>query len=134
MAPVLTTVTATVHLVRTDLVNWTIVADGSGVLLIDAGFPGSRDDVLTSLRSLGFTPGDVTAILLTHAHIDHLGAAIWFAGTHATPVYCHPREGGHARRLAGGVPPPRRQNARPQGARGEQRRRRGPPHHRHETP
>ena len=98
MAPVLTTVTATVHLVRTDLVNWTIVADGSGVLLIDAGFPGSRDDVLTSLRSLGFTPGDVTAILLTHAHIDHLGAAIWFAGTHATPVYCHPREVGHARR------------------------------------
>jgi glyoxylase-like metal-dependent hydrolase (beta-lactamase superfamily II) len=98
MAPVLTAVTATVHLARTELVNWTIVADGSGVLLIDAGFPGSRDDVLTSLRSLGFTSADVGAILLTHAHIDHLGAAIWFAKTHGTPVYCHPAEVAHARR------------------------------------
>ena len=98
MAPVLTAVTATVHLVRTELVNWTIVADGSGVLLIDAGFPGSRDDVLTSLRSLGFTSADVGAILLTHAHIDHLGAAIWFAHTHGTPVYCHPAEVAHAHR------------------------------------
>ena len=98
MAPVLTAVTATVHLARTELVNWTIVADGSGVLLIDAGFPGSRDDVLTSLRSLGFTSADVGAILLTHAHIDHLGAAIWFAHTHGTPVYCHPAEVAHAHR------------------------------------
>lgn len=98
MAPVLTTVTATVHLVRTDLVNWTIVADGSRVMLIDAGFPGSRDDVLASLRSLGCTPGDVSAILLTHAHIDHLGAAIWFAATHDTPVYCHAAEVAHAQR------------------------------------
>jgi glyoxylase-like metal-dependent hydrolase (beta-lactamase superfamily II) len=98
MAPVLTAVTATVHLARTELVNWTIVADGSGVMLIDAGFPGSRDDVLTSLRSLGFTSADVGAILLTHAHIDHLGAAIWFAHTHGTPVYCHPAEVAHAHR------------------------------------
>jgi len=98
MAPVLTAVTATVHLARTELVNWTIVADGSGVMLIDAGFPGSRDDVLTSLRSLGFTSADVGAILLTHAHIDHLGSAIWFAHTHGTPVYCHPAEVAHARR------------------------------------
>jgi glyoxylase-like metal-dependent hydrolase (beta-lactamase superfamily II) len=98
MAPVLTAVTATVHLARTELVNWTIVADGSGVMLIDAGFPGSRDDVLTSLRSLGFTSADVGAILLTHAHIDHLGSAIWFAHTHGTPVYCHPAEVAHAHR------------------------------------
>jgi glyoxylase-like metal-dependent hydrolase (beta-lactamase superfamily II) len=40
----------------------------------------------------------VGAILLTHAHIDHLGSAIWFAHTHGTPVYCHPAEVAHARR------------------------------------
>ena len=38
------------------------------------------------------------AILLTHAHIDHLGSAIWFAGEHGTPVYCHADEVGHAKR------------------------------------
>ena len=98
MAPVLTAVTDHVHLAQTSLVNWTIVTDDTGVLLIDAGFPGSRDDVLTSLRELGFSPGDLRAILLTHAHIDHLGTAIWFAKTHGTPVYCDAGEVGHAKR------------------------------------
>ncbi|MGI9123335.1 MAG: MBL fold metallo-hydrolase [Mycobacterium sp.] len=98
MAAVLTPVTDRIHLAQTPLVNWTLVADDSGVMLIDAGYPGSRDDVLATLRSLGFGPADVTAILLTHAHIDHLGTAIWFADTHRTPVYCHPGEVGHAKR------------------------------------
>ena len=98
MTPVLTAVTDHVHLARTALVNWTIVSGESGVMLIDAGFPGSRDEVLTSLRTLGFSPGDVLAILLTHAHIDHLGSATWFAATHGTPVYCDAGEVGHARR------------------------------------
>ena len=98
MPPVLTAVTASVHMAQTPLVNWTLVADDRGVLLIDAGYPGSRDEVLASLSRLGFAPADVRAILLTHAHIDHLGAAIWFAGAHDTPVYCHRAEVAHARR------------------------------------
>lgn len=98
MAPVLTAVTERIHLAHTPLVNWTLVADDSGVMLIDAGYPGSRDEVLASLKSLGYGPADVTAILLTHAHVDHLGAAIWFAKTHRTPVYCHAGEMGHAKR------------------------------------
>jgi glyoxylase-like metal-dependent hydrolase (beta-lactamase superfamily II) len=91
-------VTDAVHFVQTDLVNWTLVADDDGVLLIDAGYPGSRDEVLDSVRELGFGPEDVRAILLTHAHVDHLGSAIWFAKTHGTPVYTHAAEVGHVQR------------------------------------
>ncbi|MGE2689225.1 MBL fold metallo-hydrolase [Mycolicibacterium pulveris] len=98
MAPALTAVTDTVHFVHTELVNWTLVTDGAGVLLIDAGFPGSRDDVLASLRQLGFGVEHLRAILLTHAHVDHFGSAIWFAKTHGTPVYSHAAEVGHAKR------------------------------------
>jgi glyoxylase-like metal-dependent hydrolase (beta-lactamase superfamily II) len=98
MAPALTAITDSVHFVYTDLVNWTLVADANGVLLIDTGFPGNRDEVLGSLRQLGFGVDDLRAILLTHAHIDHFGSAIWFAKTHGTPVYCHPAEVGHAKR------------------------------------
>ncbi|MFB1296063.1 MBL fold metallo-hydrolase [Mycobacterium sp. pW049] len=98
MAPVVTAVTDRVHFAQTDLVNWTLVADGDGVLLIDAGFPGHRDDVLSSLRGLGFGADDLRAILLTHAHIDHFGTAIWFAAEHGTPVYCHADEVGHSKR------------------------------------
>jgi glyoxylase-like metal-dependent hydrolase (beta-lactamase superfamily II) len=83
---------------QTPLVNWTLVTDDSGVVLIDAGFPGSRDDVLSSLRELGFRAVDVRAILLTHAHIDHFGSAIWFAKTYGSPVYCHADEVGHSKR------------------------------------
>ncbi|NKE13266.1 MBL fold metallo-hydrolase, partial [Mycobacterium tuberculosis] len=39
------------------------------MLLIDAGYPGDRAEVLASLNKLGYTPGDVRAIVLTHAHI-----------------------------------------------------------------
>ena len=98
MAPALTAITAHVHFAETDLVNWTLVTDDNGVMLIDAGFPGSRDDVLASMRRLGFSADDLRAILLTHAHIDHLGSAIWFAKTHGTPVYCHADEVGHCKR------------------------------------
>ncbi|WP_102141219.1 MBL fold metallo-hydrolase [Mycobacterium hubeiense] len=98
MAAALTQITDSVHFAQTDLVNWTLITDGTGVMLIDAGFPGQRDDVLGSLGELGFGIDDVRAIVLTHAHIDHFGAAIWFAKTHGTPVYCHADEVGHAKR------------------------------------
>ncbi len=98
MAPVLKAVTEHVHLAQGGAVNWTLVTDERGVMLIDAGYPGDRENVLTSLRQLGYQPEDVRAILLTHAHIDHLGSAIWFAKTHGTPVYCHADEVGHAKR------------------------------------
>jgi glyoxylase-like metal-dependent hydrolase (beta-lactamase superfamily II) len=98
MAPALTAITERVHFVETDLVNWTVVADGNGVMLIDSGYPGHREDVLASLRQLGFGVDDLRAILLTHAHIDHFGSAIWFAKTHGTPVYCHAAEVGHSKR------------------------------------
>jgi glyoxylase-like metal-dependent hydrolase (beta-lactamase superfamily II) len=98
MAPALTAITDSVHFVQTDLVNWTLVTDGNGVMLIDAGYPADREGVLDSLRQLGFGVDDLRAILLTHAHIDHFGSAIWFAKTHGTPVYCHAAEVGHSKR------------------------------------
>jgi glyoxylase-like metal-dependent hydrolase (beta-lactamase superfamily II) len=98
MAPAVTAITDRVHFAYTDLVNWTLVTDGDGVMLIDTGFPGSRADVLDSLRQLGFGVDALRAILLTHAHIDHFGSAIWFAKTHGTPVYCHAAEVGHSKR------------------------------------
>jgi glyoxylase-like metal-dependent hydrolase (beta-lactamase superfamily II) len=94
----LTAITDSVHFAQTDLVNWTLVADDSGVVVIDAGYPSQRDEVVDSVRQLGFGIDDIHAILLTHAHVDHFGSAIWFAKTHGTPVFCHADEVGHAHR------------------------------------
>ena len=94
----LTQITDSVHFAHTALVNWTLVTDDNGLVLIDAGFPGQRDQVLGSVCQLGFDVDDIHAILLTHAHVDHFGTAIWFARTHGTPVFCHADEVGHAHR------------------------------------
>ncbi|WP_237570373.1 MBL fold metallo-hydrolase [Mycolicibacterium lacusdiani] len=94
----LTAITDSVHFAQTELVNWTLVTDDSGVLVIDAGFPGQRDEVIDSVRQLGYGIDDIHAFLLTHAHVDHFGSAIWFAKTHGTPVFCHSAEVGHAHR------------------------------------
>ena len=94
----LTAITDSVHFAQTELVNWTLVTDDSGVLVIDAGFPGQRDEVIDSVRQLGYGIDDIRAFLLTHAHVDHFGSAIWFAKTHGTPVFCHAAEVGHAHR------------------------------------
>jgi hydroxyacylglutathione hydrolase len=64
---------------------WLLAADGSDeVVVVDPGF--EPDTVHAMLDAAGKHP---TATLLTHAHIDHAGAAAAFAGTEI-PVWVHP--------------------------------------------
>ncbi|MFN2561021.1 MAG: MBL fold metallo-hydrolase [Jatrophihabitans sp.] len=79
-------------------VNWILLRDGDAVTLIDAGYPGDAGRLEASLRALGRRPEDVRAILLTHAHIDHLGGAAQLARRYGTPVYTDAREAAHVRR------------------------------------
>lgn len=58
-----------------------LVRSGDRVVLVDAGLgPFDRDDyragqLLDSLAALGVAPDDVTDVLLTHLHFDHVGWA-----------------------------------------------------------
>ncbi|POX40329.1 MBL fold metallo-hydrolase [Streptomyces sp. Ru73] len=47
----------------------------AGYALVDTGVPGSAPAVLAALAELGGRPEDVRQIVLTHAHVDHTGAA-----------------------------------------------------------
>ncbi|MYV41990.1 MBL fold metallo-hydrolase [Streptomyces sp. SID1328] len=87
-----------VHLVRGHHVNWVILKDGEDVSLIDTGYPGDRQGLLDSLDAVGSSPEAVTAVLITHAHNDHLGSAEYLRAAHGTPVLLHPAEVPHARR------------------------------------
>ena len=77
--------------------TWIVGEAGGGCVVIDPGPLGSghAESIMSTLDERS---SQVTAILLTHAHVDHLGTAIWFAREHNTPVYCHAAEVGHARR------------------------------------
>ena len=75
MSATTTEVAPGVHRVADGLVNWYLVKDGGEVALVDAGWPRSWPHVKEALGQIGASPGDVTAVVLTHAHPDHLGAA-----------------------------------------------------------
>ncbi|MER5875292.1 MULTISPECIES: MBL fold metallo-hydrolase [unclassified Streptomyces] len=89
---------AGVHLVHGSDTNWVVLSEGDAVTLIDTGYPGDRQDLLASLAALGHRPEAVTAVLVTHAHTDHLGSAEFLNGSFGTPVLLHEDEVPHARR------------------------------------
>ncbi|MFI8296330.1 MBL fold metallo-hydrolase [Streptomyces nigra] len=86
------------YLVHGSNTNWVILTEGDAVTLIDTGYPGDRAALLASLAEVGSAPEAVQAILITHAHTDHLGNAEYLRATHGTPVYLHEAEVPHARR------------------------------------
>jgi glyoxylase-like metal-dependent hydrolase (beta-lactamase superfamily II) len=87
-----------VFLVNGTEVNWVVLRDGTDLTLVDSGYPGDVPAVEASLRELGGRPEDVRAVLLTHAHVDHMGAVNHFHERYATPLYTDPVEVRHARR------------------------------------
>jgi glyoxylase-like metal-dependent hydrolase (beta-lactamase superfamily II) len=48
---------------------------GEAISLIDCGVAGSEHVIFEYLRSTGRTPEEITTLVLTHAHPDHIGAA-----------------------------------------------------------
>ncbi|MDN3351411.1 MBL fold metallo-hydrolase [Actinomadura sp. DC4] len=87
-----------VHLVHGSDTNWVILTEGDAVTLVDTGYPGDREQVIASLEAVGRRPEDLTAILITHAHADHLGSAEYLGRTYGVPVLMRPEEVPHARR------------------------------------
>ncbi|MFE2101242.1 MBL fold metallo-hydrolase [Streptomyces sp. PTD9-10] len=86
------------YLVHGHNTNWVILKDGDAVTLVDTGYPGDRQGLLESLAVVGSSPEAVAAVLITHAHNDHVGSAEYLRSNYGTPVYLHPAEVPHARR------------------------------------
>lgn len=65
--------------------NCLLLSGGSVHLLVDAGISARR--ITASLRELGLSPGDVTAVLLTHEHTDHTAGLATLTKQHRLPLY-----------------------------------------------
>ena len=70
-----TNVAEGVHRVEDAYTNWYLIEDGGRLTVVDAGVPTSWDSFEVALATLGRSRGDIAAIVLTHAHFDHLGFA-----------------------------------------------------------
>jgi glyoxylase-like metal-dependent hydrolase (beta-lactamase superfamily II) len=79
-----------IHRIEHACTNCYLVEDGGGLLLVDAGLPGTRRVFLSALGVLGRSVDDVRAVVLTHGHFDHLGFAEQLRVQRGVPVYGHP--------------------------------------------
>ena len=67
-------------------VNVYFVRSGESWVLIDAGFPGSARVIADAAGRLCGAAGRPAAILLTHGHPDHAGAAVGLAAAWDVPI------------------------------------------------
>ena len=84
-------------------INAFLIDDGdAGLTLIDSGYPKDAESITDAIHSIDRDLSDLTNILITHAHSDHLGSAKALSGG-TTPISLHPADANIAR--AGGYPP-----------------------------
>ena len=78
-----------IHRVEDAYTNWYIVEDGDRLTIVDAGVPTSWGSLMSALSELGRTTDDIAALVLTHAHFDHVGFAERARSELGVPVYVH---------------------------------------------
>ena len=77
-----------------------LIEDGDRIILIDTGIGNKQDPKFLSyyylhgydslegsLTALGFTTDDITDVVLTHLHLDHVGGAVKRDGETLTPTF-----------------------------------------------
>jgi glyoxylase-like metal-dependent hydrolase (beta-lactamase superfamily II) len=74
------------------LMNFYVLVEGTDVTLVDAGFPGQYDLLAALLESIGRSVHDIGAVLVTHAHLDHIGLAERLRREVGATVWVHTRE------------------------------------------
>ncbi len=80
------------------LVNVYLLAEAGGVTVVDTGLPGYFGKELPDeLAAMGRTLDDVRAVVLTHAHTDHLGFAERIRRDRHVPVSIHEADAALAR-------------------------------------
>ena len=81
-----------VHRIEDSFTNWYLVEADDGLTVVDAGVPSSWDSLQDALRQIGRGSGDIRALVLTHAHFDHVGFAERARKELGIPVYAHEHE------------------------------------------
>ena len=95
-----------VHRVEDAYTNWYIVESEGELTVVDAGTPESWGSLVDATAKIGRSLDDIRAVVLTHAHFDHVGFAerartelgvpVWVHENDA-PLCRHPMQYGHER-------------------------------------
>ena len=95
-----------VHRIEDAYTNWYLLEEDGRITVVDAGVPTSWESLEGALRKLGRSKDQIEAVVLTHAHFDHLGfaerarrelgVAVW-VHENDVPLTRHPRQYSHER-------------------------------------
>lgn len=93
-------------------VNWYVVVEDSSITIVDTGLPRYWSQLTGLVSMIGRRMSDIEAVLVTHAHPDHLGNAERLIDTSAAAVTLHEGDASVAKQDISS-PPPRAQLWRP---------------------
>ena len=89
--------------IHENVINVYLVEEAGKLTVVDAGFPGNWPLLVAGLAGIGRTLADVEVILITHAHVDHVGMAERLRRASGAPVRIHADD---IEYLLAGKPPP----------------------------
>jgi glyoxylase-like metal-dependent hydrolase (beta-lactamase superfamily II) len=81
----------------TKWVNFYLLVDQSEATLIDAGYPRYWTQVTGALGALGLPKDAVSAVVVSHHHVDHVGSAEQCRREAGATVYVHESDAGIVR-------------------------------------
>lgn len=71
---------------------YSFIFAGETITLIDTGVAGSEKTIFEYIRSIGRDPREISLIILTHSHPDHIGAAKAIREVTGCTIMAHPAE------------------------------------------
>jgi glyoxylase-like metal-dependent hydrolase (beta-lactamase superfamily II) len=81
-----------VHLIADGAVNWYLVEEEGALTIVDCGLPRSWELLGEALARIGRRREDLKAVVLTHAHWDHVGFARQAKEQLGLPIYATAEE------------------------------------------
>ena len=78
-----------IHRIGPGLINSYLLEESGEITIVDAGAPGYWTDLPKELAAMGRSMTDIRALVLTHAHIDHVGFAERLRRERRVPVSVH---------------------------------------------
>jgi glyoxylase-like metal-dependent hydrolase (beta-lactamase superfamily II) len=61
----------------------------SDLVMIDSGAGRSSMQIVRNIEMLGLNPANISRLILTHCHIDHIGSAPFFQQKYGTKILIH---------------------------------------------
>ena len=66
-----------------------VVKCGADLVMIDCGAGRAPEALVENIEEAGLSPQDITTLILTHCHVDHIGAASYFRERYGCSLVAH---------------------------------------------